>query len=143
MTEKLGKKYKILVEKIVSDCCDAYTYSKSADSIFLCKDNYKENYDLKQKFAKYALARIESVEGLFNVIYEEVKRGDPTFGNKEQRDKVFVDWGDAIVKARNILRKMPRVNRERKTQWDKELKESQLKKKERLNKNTEKSNLES
>lgn len=115
--EKMGKKNKFLSDKIFNLCLTSYENALKADSIYMDANNFKETYDMKQEYTRKALANIMASEGVFDIIYCRVRKGDPCFGDKNKRDNVFKEWGSAIEESRKILSKMIEVNKERRNKW--------------------------
>ena len=115
--EKMGKKNKLLSDKIFNLCLTSYENALKADSIYMDANNFKETYEMKQEYTRKALANIMASEGIFDIIYCRVRKGDPCFGDKNKRDNVFKEWGSAIEESRKILNKMIEVNKERRNKW--------------------------
>lgn len=115
--EKMGKKNKLLSDKIFNLCLTSYENALKADSIYMDANNFKETYEIKQEYTRKALANIMASEGIFDIIYCRIRKGDPCFGDKNKRDNVFKEWGSAIEESRKILNKMIEVNKERRNKW--------------------------
>ena len=115
--EKMGKKNKFLSDKIFNLCLTSFENALKADSIYMDANNFRETYEMKQEYTRKALANIMASEGVFDIIYCRVRKGDPCFGDKNKRDNVFKEWGSAIEESRKILNKMIEVNKERRNKW--------------------------
>ena len=113
----MGKKNKLLSDKIFNLCLTSYENALKADSIYMDANNFKETYEIKQEYTRKALANIMASEGIFDIIYCRIRKGDPCFGDKNKRDNVFKEWGSAIEESRKILNKMIEVNKERRNKW--------------------------